>query len=330
MKRFLLRVILFFAVLVVCTVGLVFCIHRNNDYYMKAYTLKLNRLQTTESPRLILVGGSNVAFDIDSQTLADSLKMNPINFGLNAGLSLRYIMRDVIRYTRPNDLILLMSEYESFYNKGGGEGAVFSQLLYYNHMHGWIDMSFYEWINALHGFLWTPFASLKGRITGFVESHFVSGDKNTNSFTYSYSGFNSYGDEAAHRSYLSEKCPTNEGNDVSNEIVPVNDKEEAWFIESYNKLIERKATVYIFPPAMVEAGLAYRKGKIRAVNAFFERHGLSYASSIEQSIFPDSTFFDTQYHLNDAGVQMNTQRLIREIRRLQENPQHQQSVKAFE
>ena len=74
---------------------------------MKAYTLKLNRLQTTESPRLILVGGSNVAFDIDSQTLADSLKMNPINFGLNAGLSLRYIMRDVIRYTRPNDLILL-------------------------------------------------------------------------------------------------------------------------------------------------------------------------------------------------------------------------------
>ena len=150
-------------------------------------------------------------------------------------------------------------------------------------------------------------------------------------YTYSCFGFNHYGDESTHRSYLSEKCPINEGNDVSNEIVPVNDKEESWFIESYNKLIEQKATVYIFPPAMAEAGLPSTMGKIKANKAFFKRHGISYVSQLEHSIFPDSTLFDnTRYHLNYAGVQMNTQRLIREIRRLQEKPQQQQSGKASE
>ncbi len=310
MKRFLLRSILFLVVLVVCTAIFSFCInHRIKDHYLKAYTLKLNRLRTTESPRLILVGGSNVAFGIDSQMLADSLKMNPVNFGLHAGLSLRYVMRDVIRYSRSNDLIILMPEYEFFYNKGGGECPTLSLLLYYNHMHDWMDMSFYEWVNALHGFLWIPGNYLRGFIRRNMPLH---------TYTYSCSGFNSYGDEATHRDYPSEKCPTNEENDVSNEILPVNDKEEAWFIESYNKLIERKATVYIFPPAMVEAGLAdgNRMGKIKGCEAFFKRHGLSYASPIEQSIFPDSAYFDTPYHLNYAGVQMNTQRLIREIRRI--------------
>lgn len=321
MKHFLLRSIFFLAVLGACTAGLVFCIYRqDNNNYLMAYTLKLNRLRTTESPRLILVGGSNVAFGVDSKMLADSLKMNPINFGLHAALSLRYVMRDVIKYSRPNDLIILLPEYESFYNKGGGEGSAFSQLLYYNHMHGWMEMSFYEWVNALHGFLYTPIDYLRGFIRNAPPRI----------YTYSCSAFNPYGDEVAHRYHASGRCTPNAAYDVPSDVFPINDGEEIWFIESYNKLIERKATVYIFPPAMVEAGVAYRKGKIRAVNAFFERHGLSYASSIEQSIFPDSTFFDTQYHLNDAGVQMNTRRLIREIRRLQEKPQQQQSVKASE
>lgn len=322
MKRFLLRSIFFLAVLGACTAGLVFCIyHRERDSYFKAYTHKLNRLRTTESPRLILVGGSNVAFGIDSKMLSDSLKMNPINFGLHAGLSLRYVMRDVIRYSRPNDLIILLPEYESFYNKGGGERPAFSQLLYYNCLHGWMDMSFYEWINALNGFLYTPVFYLRGML-----------DKNPPTiFHYSYSGFNKYGDEYSHWFFPSQKNASKSISNVPYKIRLVNDKEEAWFIELYNKLIERKATVYIFPPAMVEAGLAdgNRMGKIKGCEAFFKRHRLSYASLIEQSIFPDSTFFDTPYHLNDAGVLMNTQRLIREIRRLQENPQHQQRGKAF-
>ena len=73
---------------------------------------------------------------------------------------------------------------------------------------------------------------------------------------------------------------------------------------------------------MAEAGLPSTMGKIKANKAFFKRNGISYASQLEHSIFPDSTLFDnTRYHLNYAGVQMNTQRLIREIRRLQENPQ---------
>ena len=321
MKRFLLRSVLFLVVLSICTAGILLCIHRNPDHYLKTYTLKLNRLRTTESPRLILVGGSNVAFGVDSKMLADSLKMHPVNFGLHAGLSLRYVMRDVIRYSRPNDLIILLPEYESFYNKGGGDFVVFSQLLFYDRMHGWMDMSFYEWVNVLHGFLYTPVAYLRELI----------GYNPPTLFTYCYKGFNQYGDEVSHWFLPSVRQVSFSVSENVEDAPSINDKEESWFIESYNKLIEQKATVYIFPPAMAEAGLPSTMGKIKANKAFFKRHGISYASQLEHSIFPDSTLFDnTRYHLNYAGVQMNTRRLIREIRRLQEKPQHQQSVKAFE
>ena len=36
-------------------------------------------LKNTPSPRIVLVGGSNTSFSIDSQILKDSLHLNPVN-----------------------------------------------------------------------------------------------------------------------------------------------------------------------------------------------------------------------------------------------------------
>lgn len=62
------------------------------DGYLQAYNKKCQLLEDTPSPRIIFVGGSNLAFGLDSQRIKDSLNINVINYGLHAGIGLKYMM----------------------------------------------------------------------------------------------------------------------------------------------------------------------------------------------------------------------------------------------
>ena len=61
------------------------------DGYLQAYNKKCQLLEDTPSPRIIFVGGSNLAFGLDSQRIKDSLNINVINYGLHAGIGLKYM-----------------------------------------------------------------------------------------------------------------------------------------------------------------------------------------------------------------------------------------------
>lgn len=65
------------------------------DGYLQAYNKKCQLLEDTPSPRIIFVGGSNLAFGLDSQRIKDSLNINVINYGLHAGIGLKYMIDDI-------------------------------------------------------------------------------------------------------------------------------------------------------------------------------------------------------------------------------------------
>lgn len=75
---------------------------------------KLAHLQATPAPRLILVGGSNLAFGMDSPRLAQALGRPVLNMGLHAGLRLGFMVRQVEPELRPGDVVLVTPEYEQF------------------------------------------------------------------------------------------------------------------------------------------------------------------------------------------------------------------------
>ncbi|MGB5769619.1 MAG: hypothetical protein WBM32_07080, partial [Crocosphaera sp.] len=74
-------------------------------------------LKKSPSPRLILVGGSNLSFGINSQMIKDSLGLNPINTGIHASIGLKYMMDDVLDHIRAGDIVVIAPEYEQFYGK---------------------------------------------------------------------------------------------------------------------------------------------------------------------------------------------------------------------
>ena len=60
-----------------------------DDNYLAAVLEKDRLIRSTPSPKIVLVGGSNLAFGIDSKKIEDSLGLRVVNMGLYAKLGLQ-------------------------------------------------------------------------------------------------------------------------------------------------------------------------------------------------------------------------------------------------
>ena len=76
------------------------------DGYLQAYNKKCQLLEDAPAPRIIFVGGSNLAFGLDSQRIKDSLNINVINYGLHAGIGLKYMIDDISTYAKEKVTLL--------------------------------------------------------------------------------------------------------------------------------------------------------------------------------------------------------------------------------
>lgn len=76
---------------------------------------KDSRLKSTPSPRIIFIGGSNLSFGLNSQTIKDELNLNPINTAIHVNIGLNYMLSNTIQYVKRKDIIILVPEYEHFY-----------------------------------------------------------------------------------------------------------------------------------------------------------------------------------------------------------------------
>lgn len=100
------------------------------DRYLAAQLDKLELLRTTASPRLVLLGGSNLAFGIDSALLERAAGMPVVNMGLNSGFGLKYLLDAARPHLRKGDVVLVVPEYHNFFgSQFEGEDALLNLFL---------------------------------------------------------------------------------------------------------------------------------------------------------------------------------------------------------
>jgi hypothetical protein len=90
--------------------------------YMAATSLKNRILRTRPSPRLILVGGSNVRQSTSAQELERALGRNVVNMGLLRMVGHEWMMREVEPYVRDGDVVVLSFEQRLFGEPSGVRG----------------------------------------------------------------------------------------------------------------------------------------------------------------------------------------------------------------
>lgn len=92
-------------------------IHKMNIYqkvaYGKGLEKKFQKLESINSNKIVITGGSNINFGIDSDLIENRLGIPTINMGLHASFKSYIYIETVIPYLKKGDLLLISCEYDT-------------------------------------------------------------------------------------------------------------------------------------------------------------------------------------------------------------------------
>lgn len=306
MKSFLSKIIKFTVlVFIILLLGILFIPDKSvQSSILGAYPTKHELLKRTNLKKIILLGGSNLSFGIDSKQIEKAFEKPVINMGIHAGVGLEFMMNDIKPYISEGDTAILVPEYEHFYTDNfHGEMELISVLFD-------IEPQSKKIINKeqwLHLLKYLPTYSAK-KIKNIIPS--ILKNQQEPISIYHKKSFNKNGDAYLHWSLPNQNylaATKNTGDEMINKDV-INQ-----ILEFKNYIKNQKATLLIFPPVIDETSYNNQESVINKINAELIENQIKFASPPLSYRYNNQLFFNSYYHLNKKGVDKRTQQLINEL-----------------
>ncbi len=274
-------------------------------HYFAGSLLHIQLLENTPSPRIILVGGSNVSLGLDAELMQKTLGIPVINDGLHAGLGLAPL-RELQEYIRAGDVIIISLEYNLFANQDvmDGDPAFLSDWIEYSPRR--IAYLSNPWKEA-SGIYATM---LQRKVNRKVNTYLFGGSLNEVRNVFVGTKYDLNGDFIGHL----QEASTNPQK-IPSTPYPVSGFQEDIFVflEHFNRIAQEKgARVYFEAPASRQSNCK-ATGEMPLANffkTFKERSSIPVLTPLEEVCLPNKYFFDTEYHLNAQGREIRTRRLI--------------------
>lgn len=275
------------------------------QHYFAGSLLHIKLLQNTPSPRIILVGGSNVSFGLDAALMQRTLGVPVINDGLHAGLGIAPL-RELQDYIHPGDTIIVSLEYGMFSEKNvmDGDTAFLSD---------WIEFAPRRIKYLSNPWKETPgiYATmLQRKVNRQVNTYLFGGSLDEERNIFIGTKYDLNGDFIGHL----QKASMNPKN-IPAIPYPVSglQKDIFAFLENFNRMAREKgAQVFFEAPASRQINCA-ATGEMQMF-AFFktfkELSSIPVLTPLDEVCLPNKYFFDTEYHLNAKGREIKTKRLI--------------------
>jgi hypothetical protein len=297
-KKFIFDTIKFLSpIILICLILIFFPANIKNQAYLNSYTDKINQIKEHKEKSIILIGGSNLAFGIDSRMLEDSLGFRVINFGLQASLGLIYQIDKVEKYVKPNDIIILVPEYYQYINYDAwGTGSTLAKAIMYNNPS---DLMFLRPIQMKQVL---PY--LINESIGKLKRWHTDDSKNERK------AFNSNGDFIGHLKMPNREI--NKGNyniesNISNSIFSEIKKfETKMSIKNVNTFL----MFPVFPQKLYELNIK----PINLINERIFKSSIKTIGSADNYLFSDSNFFEYPHHLNAESRIIRTKRMIKDLK----------------
>ncbi len=278
--------------------------------FLGALSDKFTRLKSIESPKIVVIGGSSVAFGLDSQKLEELTGMPAVNFGLYATLGTKCMIDLSKANIGEGDIVILAPETDpqtmSLYFNGE---AVWQALDQDFSMLRYIDVA--DW-GELAGALW-GFSQAKLEYERTDSAPAPTG-------IYTRSSLNELGDIIYERAFN----VMNGDYDPTQTITFDDSLLDPDFIDYVNDFSawckSRGATLYYSFAPMNSRALSAdtTEETIRAWYASLaDALDCEICSDVNAYIMEPQYFFDTNFHLNDTGVDIRTRMLASDILRMQ-------------
>lgn len=276
------------------------------NVFVAALGDKYERLKTIRAPKIAVVGGSSVAFGLDSRLLGTYTEREVVNFGLFATLGSKIMLDLSEDGLRGGDIVVFAPELDEQ-----------TMSLYFGARAAWqaIDANeaLYDTVYAKNG------KELDEQKAKFEEerAEYIEDGAPDPSGVYNRKNFNVYGDINYPRPYNVMALGFDPNTTfVLNESIVSKD-----FLEYFNSYCDRMrakgVSVYFSFCPINERSLA--EGTNDASLAAFEQYLIDnlncpVISKLDDYIMDWGYFYDTNLHLNDAGVTARTQKLVQDLR----------------
>lgn len=271
---------------------------------------KYERLSSIDEEKIVVVGGSSVAFGLDSALLEEYTGMPVVNFGLYADLGTK-LMLDLSRdQIKRGDIVILAPELDEqtlsmYFNWDSTLKAMDDDMS----MLGEFDYSVDEWLFSIGGFWELSSAKL-----GYI----VDGNMPTPADIYSAENFNEYGD-------IDNKKFPRKNNIMKNYYDPketslvdfdssIVEDEFISYLNEYIKDCKAKGAKVAFTWCPVNDLAVVDEEKIPSFERYFKKNlECDVIGTLSDYVIDSHYFYDTNFHLNDAGVKMRTAILANDI-----------------
>ena len=302
MRGFITSVLLFFCILLalLLTLGSNWHFRNSSSDYLAAIIDKHMRLDHTKPPRLILAGGSNLAFGIDSKRIEDSTGFPVVNLGLHAGLGLEFIVNELRSVVKPNDIVLFSIEYTM--DEKGRYKLKKSAADYFQPAAGYFSENFSEKVDF---YLYYELGQNIGNNVSTCFGLLPVGEAQT-SAAYSRASFNEFGDAVGHLEM--SKSPNKRDKQIKSIDMQQITKLLNGFADFAGK--QQVKCFFLFPDFPESLFYKYQP-KIQEYAAYIHANlKMKTLNTPDSFCFPDSLFFDTAYHLTKEGRERRTNLLI--------------------
>lgn len=253
----------------------------------------------SSSPRIILIGGSNLSFGINSKIIKDSLGHNPINTAIHANIGLINMMDNSLPHIQPGDIVIIAPEYQHFYGSYAFGREELLRTIFDVSPNQWDKLRKEQWL-SVNRFIF------KYALSKLDPREYFKGKEND---IYGVNSFNQYGDVFKHWSLKKKDfLPTSISGELNSLVI-----DEICIFR--RKVIEKKANCFITFPVLQSLSFEKNINKILEVERELKKRGLPLLGNPERYQLPDSLMFDTPYHPSKKGLDSRTQLLIADLKK---------------
>jgi hypothetical protein len=304
LKPFILHLAIVFSNAALAAAVLLYTIKPDPNHYYQGSVLKTRLLAETPSPRIVVVGGSNIAWGIDSGLIEHEMGMPVINDGLDVHIGIIPLV-ELKEYINEGDIIIVSLEYYNFASLDDFFGISQYQA-------DWIEFS-PERIKYIE----SPYKNslpvismvLQRKINREINRYLYNDNLSEFRGIYSSKYFNQHGDFIGH---INDDTPPRMNADYGG--FPVNQLGEGFsFLNKFNQYaLLHGAKVFYEAPASRQTNCDLTGGKNirRFYNALQSQTGIPLLTNLDHICYPDEYFYDTPYHLNKLGRRIRTEQLI--------------------
>ncbi len=273
------------------------------DYWLYKAIIKKERFaKSIDKNKIVLVGGSNVLFGINSTMIQEFFKIPTVNFGLHASLQTDYILYRTKNFLKKGDIVIAPFEYPNLlYSNREFKSVKRDFILSYDRKYFINSINF---VNKLKIIFSISINEILKKIKRIFNGKFKKE-------AYPSIYLNENGDYTR-KNYKWVNKNNYKAFSISNEFKETLALKDIKKFSKWCKL--NGINFYISFPNTLNHDKYYTKDYREYFNFllyYFKQNDIAIIGKPSDFLFDDKYFFDTDYHLNSDGAKLRTSELIK-------------------